>query len=534
MAYNKRIFNTMKDCFTNLSSKFSFQNRASKFYMSCVAVNVAIVAYLSPVCEDIAIANEVTSIRAYAGDDNTRIVFEMSDVPSFKSRIIENGSAYELRILQIDDPAKKFGLAKINQSSVISRITRGIRKNEIVYVFYLKNKVIPNAFSLRKQGNQKDRLVIDFPHEAKVVQTHSTSQKPKAEEPASIKEVSSTKELEAELLATLNSEGDNAEDDFDETLDQRLAKPEPPKPQQSMAKKGDNVCMVVVDPGHGGKDPGAISKSGLQEKKVTLSISKYLLEYLKGDSSVNGYLTRSNDKFIELGNRSEIARKQKADILISIHADSASNSAASGASVLVLAPNRAKRENGKLEQDKEKQKQLLGGAGEMISTISRNNPNIDVADWIIEMSSDTSISFGRELARDILSSIKNVARLHNKNPIDRSLAVLKAPDIPSLLIEVGYLSNTDESKLLATQKYNREVAYYIYKGIQKFVKNNPTLCVHNVSQNNNSSEITYTVKKGDTLAKIAQAHKVSVENLKKRNNLKKNALQIGQKLVIPK
>lgn len=522
----------------------------------------------------VANANDVKSIRAYEDNDKTRIVFDMNSIPRYSSTLSKNGMELELRIFDIDDPNKKYGVARISTGSSISKVSRGRRTNEIVYVFYFKKPIIPNVFSIKSDNSQGARLVLDFPsvannqgnQQSQSNQHNQVNQQPikptntapnntnerRTDSPANtpnntsntnhsstnngkenVKEVSDIASLEAELFEALNSSGNESSEPV-ESVEQRLQRPEPPKPSNLVQKKFDS-CTVVIDPGHGGKDPGAIGHKGLKEKDVTLDISKNILLYINGDSKINGYLTRTSDKFIELGQRSEIARQKKADILISIHADSATNSSANGASVLVLAPNRAKRENDKLEKDKEKQMDLLGGAGEMIATISQNNPEINVADWIIEMSSDTSISYGRELAREILTSLRSLTRLHNKNPIDRSLAVLKAPDIPSLLIETGFVSNYDEEKLLSTPKYRREVAYAIYLGIRNFINKNETICMHKSSKYAGSagSEIVHVVVRGDSLGKIAQKYGVSVSELKKYNNLKSNNIRLGQKLRIP-
>ncbi|MGN1392555.1 MAG: N-acetylmuramoyl-L-alanine amidase [Succinivibrionaceae bacterium] len=487
-------------------------------------------------CVNFANANDVVSIRAYEDTEKTRIVFDMESMPTYQYSLSNENKQLEVRILDIKDPLKKYGIVKITSKSSIYKVSRGRRKSEIIYIFYFKEPLKPMIFALKGESRQNPRLVVDIPNTASKQNNSIVPKVDESKDSNDKKQDQEIADLEAELFDTLNNKGDADVNKPIESVEKVMARPEPPQPKNIVKKQYDS-CNVVIDPGHGGKDPGAIGNSGLKEKNVTLDISKNLMLYFNGDKKINGYLTRSNDTFIELGMRSEIARKKKADILISIHADSAANKSARGASVLVLAPNRAKRENNKLEQDKEKQKKLLGGAGEMITTISQNNPNINVADWIIEMSSDTSIYYGRELAKNILFSLSSVANLHNSKPIDRSLAVLKAPDIPSLLIETGYISNYDEERLLATPKYRREIAYAIYQGIKKFINNNETVCMHknsSLSANESSSRtIVYEVKKGDSLSKIAQKYNVSIEEIKKLNNIKSNQVNIGKKLRIP-
>ena len=360
------------------------------------------------------------------------------------------------------------------------------------------------------------------------------------------KDVRDIRELENELFADLNSEGDNQAPT--ESLEKRLAAPEPPKPT-AYKRKSSATCTVVVDPGHGGKDPGAIGVGNVQEKAVTLGISRSLVAYLNSDPLLEGKLTRNRDIFIELGRRSQIARNNKANFLISIHADSALNSQAQGASVLVLNRDRANRENSKSVQNTDNTK-MLAGLGEFLK--DHNDPLLQQV--AVDMASNTSRSDGNDLAKEILGSMGRIATLHKSVPINRSLAVLKAPDSPSLLIETGYLSNPDEASLLATGKYQRTIAHAIYLGIKNFVyKNKDTLRCGVAAQsepraparsNKPASSgakpaapgktVIYVVKKGDTLSKIAQDHKVSPQHLKQLNGLARDQVNAGQRLKVPK
>lgn len=464
-------------------------------------------------------ANEVLSIRANPSADNTRIVYDMKDLPKYKTIKGKDGVTFEVIILDINDPQKKNESLKIVNSSVIKnvKIKRDIKNKQLVYIYLLKRNIEPKVSILKASNGQKNRLVIDFPTNSENVKKLATTEKNNPEVD-SVKEINNTKDLEAALFEDLNSEGDS--DKSQNT--QKITAIEAPKPDQNLKKKVQ-LYKIVIDPGHGGKDPGAIGKNGLQEKRVTLGVSKKLLAYIQADPSMKGFLTRSNDRFIELGDRSEIARKYKADLLISIHADSAANSKARGGSILVLSGKRADRENSKLEKNQSKQKKLLGGAGEAISTHSGNDPYL--TSMFIDLASNNSMNKGNELAKEILKSMGKHLYLHKSTPISRSLAVLKAPDIPSLLIETGYLSNEQEEALLKSDKYQNEVAYLIYLGIKEFVRKNPLPTV-------TSSENYYQVKSGDSLSKIAKKHNMSVEELKELNNLKSNILKVGQKLKV--
>lgn len=557
-------------------------------------------------------ANEITGISASQNRDFTRIVIELSDIPHYSYSSGANGLEYTVRIHDIESPKKKYGVATITRTSVLSSVKKGSGKNEVFYVLTLKQPVVPKFTAYRAAQGRNAKLVMEFPQTvnssgdsrktavsdikvesrantggSKVTQSGNSQKNrpsgsqtvsgrntsPKAEngsgssvtggKKTAAGTVSSGKtstgggrvsgdrkldELEAALFDTLNEASDN--NDPTETLEQRLSTPEPPKPAHS-TRKDKNTCVVVVDPGHGGKDPGAIGGKGTYEKNVTLGISRYLIEYLDGDKTLSGYLTRTGDRFIDLGERSKIARKRKADMLISIHADSAYNTEANGASVLVLSKDRADRENDKITAGD--QKKLIGGAGDAINHMCGENKYLKDCSFVVDLASSSSMNYGFELANKLLSRLKRVTRLHKKTPISRSLAVLKAPDIPSLLVETGYLSNPDEEKLLATDKYRRRLAYAIYLGIKDFVEANPSVCLNTSSSitpistgrqsaggtgnGSRSSAATkhpvyHVVKKGEYLAGIAKKYGVSIEHIRNLNNLKKSQVNVGQRLRI--
>ena len=182
-------------------------------------------------------------------------------------------------------------------------------------------------------------------------------------------------------------------------------------------------------------------------------------------------LTRRGDYFVDLNKRSEIARKAKADLLVSVHADSFHNSTPRGASVWVLSTNRANREMGSWLEKQEKQGELLGGVGKVLA---ESDPNPYLAQTFLDLSMDKSRAEGYDVSRQILRSLGRVARLHKKAPEHASLAVLKAPDIPSVLVETGFISNHAEEKLLATSSYQDQLARAIFEGIRNYYRAHPT------------------------------------------------------------
>lgn len=312
----------------------------------------------------------------------------------------------------------------------------------------------------------------------------------------------------------------------------------PPVPVQ--ATPVSRPFIIAIDAGHGGKDPGAIGKRGVREKNVTLAISKALYSYINSNKQFRGTLTRSRDVFVDLDRRSEIARLRKADLLISIHADSVASgsSTARGASVLVLSENRAVRENGKILRNN-KQKKLIGGAGEVMDQ-SVGNPYLATA--ILDMSSTNSRSEGNLLAQEILHQLSAFTHVRKSQPIKASLAVLKAPDIPSLLIETGYLSNRYEEIQLNQPNYQKQIAYRIYLGIKSYYEKYPAQKLRsrqesyartkNMTKNGGTAK-SVTVKKGESLGLIAKRYGTTIAQLKKLNSLKSDTVHVGQILYLP-
>lgn len=554
-----------------------------KFFSGGKFFAAAVLCVLLGMTATFAEANDITGIKASQTKDSTRIIIETEDAPKYSYSVSQDGTEYTVRIMNIGNPKKKYGMATITSGSILKSVKRGSGKQEVFYVFGLKKPVTPTFNSYRNSSGSGAKLVMEFPHNqteadrkkllpvkpagaTAVTRTDSnksegqnrktnpqTVNRPESENLNSLvatapnagksAQKSDMEVLEDALFDTLNEASDN--DDPSESVEKRLSNPEPPKPVHN-ARKNKNTCVVVIDPGHGGKDPGAIGKNGTYEKNVTLGISKYLLEYINGDKTLTGYLTRSNDKFIALGDRSKIARTRKADMLISIHADSAANSEANGASVLVLSKDRADRENDKITA--RDQTKLIGGAGDAINHMCGENKYLKDCSFVVDLASSSSMNYGFELANKLLGRLKMITRLHKKTPISRSLAVLKAPDIPSLLIETGYLSNNDEERLLATDKYRRRIAYGIYLGIKDFVEANPSVCVNTASSVSSSApsktsgsagrtsgskaSVVHVVKKGENLTVIAKKYGVSVASLKKLNNLRTGQVNVGQRLRI--
>ncbi|QLB12594.1 N-acetylmuramoyl-L-alanine amidase [Bisgaardia hudsonensis] len=295
------------------------------------------------------------------------------------------------------------------------------------------------------------------------------------------------------------------------------------------------VWTIAIDPGHGGKDPGAISRNlNIYEKNVTLSIAKELKAYLDKDPNFRGVLTRSNDYFISVPHRSEIARKHKANYLVSIHADSSESSLLRGASVWVLSNRRASSEMGQWLEDHEKRSELLGGAGNVLA--SHNERYLDQT--VLDLQFGHSQRAGYELGEIVLKHFAKIATLSRSTPQHASLGVLRSPDIPSILVETGFLSNSEEEKKLNNRHYRKKLAKVIYDSLVEYrkahIKSEKKYATTSTATSNvKDSGIRHKVQSGDTLSGLADKYIVMMKDIQTLNNLKRNTLWIGETIKIP-
>lgn len=234
--------------------------------------------------------------------------------------------------------------------------------------------------------------------------------------------------------------------------------------------RNSGQIVIALDAGHGGQDPGAIGPGGSKEKNITLAIARKLKTLLNADPLFKGVLTRDGDYFISVMGRSDVARKQNANFLVSVHADAAPNRDASGASVWVLSNRRADSEMAGWLEQHEKQSELLGGAGDVLAN-SQADPYLSQA--VLDLQFGHSQRVGYDVALRVLSRLKQVGSLHKLRPEHASLGVLRSPDIPSLLIETGFISNPVEEQLLNSDSYQQKIAQAIYEGLRTYFMDNP-------------------------------------------------------------
>lgn len=522
------------------------------------------------------VADSIQGLRAYANTDKTRVVLDLDFSPAYSTALQDKGHTFVVRVKNVSNYKTAPSSLAVQSGSAVTGLQKKLDRKDVRYLFSLQGSGKPEAFVLKPQDGHNYRLVIDFPHTAAVPKSSASSgqvqvlSQEKAQSlsgrgrgagspPLKVVTLKDADVAENALLSSYSQKGaDGIRTMTPEQVKQYEAKLQeiraaqaaaakkaaaasaaeevvsdtaaPPVPQ--FIKAAPDPFIIAIDAGHGGKDPGAMGKRGVREKNVTLAIAQALASYINSNKQFRAVLTRNSDVFVDLNRRSEIARQKKADILISVHADSvASGSAARGASVWVLSNNRASRENKKLLKG-DSTGNLLGGAGDLLS--QSENPYL--AATILDMSSDVSRSEGYVLGKEILGKLGTFTRLHNSKPIHASLAVLKAPDIPSLLIETGFLSNRYEEIQLNQPNYQKQIAWHIYQGIVSYYDKYPRQRFKSRQESAwrvLNHEKVHTVRKGEYLAKIARQYGVTITELKTRNSLSSNNLRIGQELVIP-
>ncbi len=312
----------------------------------------------------------------------------------------------------------------------------------------------------------------------------------------------------------------------------------------------NDTVIVAIDAGHGGQDPGAIGQRGLQEKNVTISIARKLRVLLNNDPMFKGVLTRDGDYFISVMGRSDVARKANANVLVSIHADAAPSHAATGASVWVLSNRRANNEMANWLEQKEKQSELLGGAGDLLAN-SQADPYLSQA--VLDLQFGHSQRVGYDIAQKVLQQLRGVTSLHKRLPKHASLGVLRSPDIPSLLVETGFISNSSEERLLGSSAHQDKIAQSIYKGLRTYFLAHPLQSIPKEENrplgsspavsvaSNPATGVTqytgatqrHTVTRGETLSGIAAKYGVSMATLRELNTLKRDVVWVGQRLKVP-
>lgn len=285
--------------------------------------------------------------------------------------------------------------------------------------------------------------------------------------------------------------------------------------------------VIAIDAGHGGKDPGASGPTRLREKHVVLAIAKELNYLIKQERGFKPVMIRTGDYFVPLKKRREKARKAQADLFVSIHADAFTDKRAYGTSVFALSSRGATSTMASFLAKNANDSDLVGG-------VSLNDKDEVLAEVLTDLSMTASIDASMEIGKKILHPMGKISRLHSKRVEQASFAVLKSPDIPSILVETGFISNPGEEKKLRTKDYQRKMARAIYKGISAYFNESPPPDTYVAwAKNNRQLPKKYTIARGDTLSGIAQRYRVSVAAIRRENQLASSVIKVGQKIIIP-
>lgn len=430
-------------------------------------------------------ANKLDSVRIWAAPESTRVVFDLSKAPKYSEFTLTGPHRL---VVDLADTQLGVNLAKLaNNSKLIKsiRYSTAPTKGTLRLVLDLHRPVKANLFSLPPTAPYGNRLVVDLDDSTLAVASSSSAA------PSS-----------TNLTAT---------------------------------NQGSRDIIVAIDAGHGGEDPGSIGPSGTYEKRVVLEIANRLATKINQTSGMRAVMTRRGDYFVNLNKRSDLARNSKADLLISIHADAFTSPRPQGASVWVLSMRRANSEIGRWLEQKEKHSELLGGAGQIIQN---SDSEQYLAMTLLDMSMNSSMAISHAIAGDVLKDLNSVTKLHKNKPEAASFAVLKSPDIPSILVETGFISNPNEERLLRNPAYQEKLARAIHSGVLRYFASNASgdtiLAQRSASSNSGSGGQKHKVQRGESLSVIAQRYQVSVMRLKQANNLKSDVVHVGQNLVIPR
>lgn len=375
-------------------------------------------------------------------------------------------------VVDIDQTRLKTDVSKLKLSETPIRKIRSSadKSGRMRLVFDLEQRVKPNSFALKKDADHGNRLVIDFLDVKKRKKTIKTATK---------------------------------------------------------VQRQRRDVVVVIDAGHGGEDSGAVGYRKLLEKNVVLDISKRLERLLKKEPGFRAELTRSGDYSIGLRKRSAMARDRGADLLVSIHADSFKNRKAHGASVFTLSPNGASSESARWLASRENSADLVGG-------IELVDKGWMLKKTLIDLTMNASLDVSQNAASQVLESIGSMADLHKDEVEQAGFMVLKSPDIPSMLIETGFISNRKEAGQLSKPVYRQKMAQKIFDGLKDYFQQSPPDGTYLAWRKRTAPVIAeHVIKRGDTLSEIATRYRVSIALLKKFNRINGNNIHVGQRLRIP-
>lgn len=356
-------------------------------------------------------AQQIIGIRSWGSADGMRVVLDLSGAVDYRTFEL---TAPERVIVDMENAQLSASLSLLTLAqSPIRSVRSGLQGASTRLVFDLNDPVQMNSFLLPPADGKGHRLVLDF--------------QPRASLP---------------LIQPLTPKGGGDHDGTQRDI------------------------VIAIDAGHGGRDPGAVGLSGEQEKAVALAIARLLAKKVNSQRGFRAHLVRNGDVFVPLRKRVEVARRYNADMFISIHADAAPRRSASGASVFALSQGGATSTTARWLAERENSVDLLGAQ----NLLSLKGKDPMLAGVILDMSMTATIATSLDLGKSILGSLRNVAGLHQKRVEQAGFAVLKSPDIPSVLVETGFMSNPNDCRRLIDSRHQQKVANAIFDGLYRHFK----------------------------------------------------------------
>ncbi len=425
-------------------------------------------------------AARVEGVRVWPAPDHVRVVLDLDAAVKHSVFVLDKPHRI---VVDLADTSLDADLARVNlENTGVKRIRSGKQgEANLRLVLDLEAQTSPRSFLLPPNPPYRDRLVIDLPRSQSASTASSAANAPQAQ-------VTATDRL----------------------------------------KERRNI-VVVIDAGHGGEDPGAIGHGKVQEKKVVLSIARRLKKHLQDTPGFTAHLVREGDYYVSLRQRTEIARKRNADLFVSVHADAFSSPRAHGASVYTLSNRGATSETARWLAQRENQSDLVGGVG----GVSLGDKDEVLAEVLLDLSMTASMSASADAGRQVLKSMGSVTHLHKREVEKAGFVVLKSPDIPSMLVEAGFISNPTEARKLKSSKHQEALAVALHKGIVEYFRRQPPPGTLVAFQREQQRDRQYRIQRGDTLSGIAVQHGVSLNQLRKVNALRGDQIRVGQVLTIP-
>ena len=408
-------------------------------------------------------AVSVTDVRLWRAPDHTRLVFDLS--APLEYRVLPPLTAPDRLVIDMRKARLRGPLPRIAGGRFLRGLRSGRRDGGTLrMVLDLHRPVRPRTFVLKPNRRFGHRLVIDL---------------------------------------------------YDAAKESQVARTPPPARQRS-------GLLVAIDAGHGGDDFGARGRAGTREKDVVLAIARELQKKINARPGMRALMTRGGDYYVSLNKRVFKARRQNADLFVSIHADAFRKRRVRGASVYALSQRGASSAQAQVLADKENAADLFGG-------VSLGDKDDLLARVLLDLSLTQTISDSLVFGKDVLRELKRVGPIHIPQVEQAGFAVLKAPDIPSVLVETAFISNPKEEKLLRSRAQQRKLAAAIFKGIERFAARGRLARPVVVA----AQSKRHVVRRGETLSGIAQRYRVSLRSLRSANKLRGDLVRVGQTLRIP-